>query len=203
MPQARRTIATKLSVLLIAMQIVATMSWQSQQAGSGNSGPSYKIVDGTMFVVTGNGNTPIGLATDHNFMLEDITPCLTQASPRLHTPVRMLRRQALTSSLHVVYPRVACTATQVQEGATTGLSSPAAIQRPASRSVGNIMQKVNQNGSLIVIWNQPTLLGGRLYRFTYWTLKKDQAGNNTVSSNQVNIDTRPIVSVSIQSKQRG
>ena len=81
MIQPRRPIATRLIVILFAIQIVTMVDGLSQQAVGGGSGPSYKILDGSLFIVM--GKTPISLATDQNFMIEDITPCLAanQYSP--------------------------------------------------------------------------------------------------------------------------
>lgn len=204
MLQTRRTISTKLPVLLIVFYTTITMAGQSQQATGGNSGPNYKIIDGTRFILIGNGNAPISLATDQNFTLEDITPCLiaNQSSPAYSCTDA--EKSGTVNSLHVVYSRADCTASQVEESGAMWSQLTCRNTISGIAVTGKILQRVNQNGDLIVLSNQPTLLGGRLYRFTYWTLKKDQSGNSAVSMNQVSLDTRPVVTMSIiPTKQSG
>jgi hypothetical protein len=192
---------TRLALFFLALQSVASVTGLSQQA---STGPNYKILDGSLFIVM--GSKLITLANDQNFMLEDITPCsaATQYSPAYSCTD--WERMGTVSSLHVVYPQTACTTAD-----TATVAELTCLKDPTSGTVitGKISKHANQNRNLIVVSYKPNeqtkqmLLGGRLYRFTYWTREKDQTGNVTVKPNSVSLDTRPVVTLSVQSAQSG
>jgi hypothetical protein len=167
-------LACKCCALIVGLTFGAPVVLSQSTAG-GTSVPSYKILSDGLFVVT--AGKQITLAQDTGFILEDITPCLMadQSSPKYSCTDA--EKSGKTNSLRVIYP--------------------------LPDNVVKVSGVVVHFQYLVVSATGRLFLGGRLYRFTYWTSKADQSGKTVNSPNQVTIDTRPIITASVTPKFRG
>ena len=179
---------------IVCLTLGAPIALSQPPTGS-LSTPNYLIFSDKLFAV--NPGKQINLAKDKNFLLEDITPCLMadQFSPMYSCTEA--ERHGSANALQAVYPQTVCS--EDVPGPPPQLATLTCAKIAEGITVkGNVVQFQH----LVIRSDKPTLLGGRLYRFTYWTSKTD-SGKVSSSPNTVAIDTRPIITAIVQPKFRG
>lgn len=199
MLKLRGTITNQLSPMLLVVLIASALAGYSQQQSTG----SYKILDGNLLIITATENKAIVLATNHNFKLDDLTPCV---QGNHDSPDYSCTNEEMTNHLSLpkaVYSGRKCQATQEQSNEQTWTDLTCTDENTEFAITGKVLLHGNQSRNLIVSSNNRMLFGGRLYQFTYWSQEMGEDGTVVEKPNVVALDTRPIVGVDTPPTQRG